>query len=114
MEIFPAANDTAWKFITRQIDDCDYYILIVAGRYGTEAPDGISFTEKEYQYAQEKRIPTVGFIYNHINKIPNEKTDNDLAKLNTFISKIQKRLIKKWSDKNDLAKEVTISLVTLT
>ncbi len=113
MEIFPAANDTAWKFITRQIDDCDYYILIVAGRYGSEDLDDISYTEKEYQYAQEQNIPTLVFIYDEINKLEYVKVDEDLTKLNAFISKIKERLIKKWNNKNDLAKEVTISLVNL-
>ncbi|MFM7345898.1 MAG: DUF4062 domain-containing protein, partial [Tagaea sp.] len=29
MEIFPAASEPAWDFIKRQIDDSDFYILIV-------------------------------------------------------------------------------------
>ena len=49
MELFPAANDTQWNWIKRVIDESDYYIVIVAGRYGSISPDtGLSFTEMEY------------------------------------------------------------------
>ena len=48
MELFPAANDEQWEFIKRVIDDCDYYILIIGGRYGSLTSEGISYTEKEF------------------------------------------------------------------
>lgn len=51
MEMFPAANDDQWTLIQQVIDESDYYVVIVGGRYGSVAPDGISYTEKEYDYA---------------------------------------------------------------
>ena len=51
MELFPAADEEQWEFIKRIIDDCDYYLLIIGGRYGSTTPEGISYTEKEYDYA---------------------------------------------------------------
>ncbi|WP_313021991.1 DUF4062 domain-containing protein [Atlantibacter hermannii] len=35
MELFPAIDEQQWEFIKKIIDDCDYYLLIIAGRYGT-------------------------------------------------------------------------------
>lgn len=35
MEYFNAADDSQWDVITSLIDECDYYVLIVAGRYGS-------------------------------------------------------------------------------
>lgn len=35
MELFPAADDDQWTLIKGLISDCDYYVLIVAGRYGS-------------------------------------------------------------------------------
>ena len=35
MELFPAADDDSLTLIQRFISDCDYYIVIVGGRYGT-------------------------------------------------------------------------------
>lgn len=38
------------------LDDCDYYILIVGGRYGSLDDDGTGYTEKEYNYALQKKF----------------------------------------------------------
>ena len=35
MELFPATDEDAWSLIKEIIDNCDYYILIVAGKYGS-------------------------------------------------------------------------------
>jgi len=35
MEIFPAIDEEQFNFIKRIIDDCDYYLLIIGGRYGS-------------------------------------------------------------------------------
>lgn len=34
MELFPAADEAQWSLIKGVIDECDYYILILGGRYG--------------------------------------------------------------------------------
>jgi hypothetical protein len=60
MESFPAADEDQFEFIKSLIDKCDYYVLIVAGRYGTLAEDGMSYTEKEYRYAASKGITVLG------------------------------------------------------
>ena len=44
MELFLAINDSQWNLIKELIDDCDYYILIVGGRYGSLNKEGISYT----------------------------------------------------------------------
>ena len=49
MELFPAANDDQWTLIKRVIDDCDYYIVIIGGRYGSIGPSGKSYTQMEYE-----------------------------------------------------------------
>ena len=72
MELFPAADEETWEFIKSQIEDSDYYVLIVAGRYGSLSSDGTGFTEREFDYAQEKRIPTIGFVYGKMGAIARE------------------------------------------
>ena len=62
MELFPAADEDQWSLIKGVIDDCDYYIVIIAGRYGSLGPDGISYTEMEYRYAVEKNKPVAAFF----------------------------------------------------
>ena len=43
MELFPAADDDQWTLIKRVIDDCDYCIVIIAGRYGSIGPEEKKF-----------------------------------------------------------------------
>src|ERR1700730_2626217 len=35
MELFPAADEDQWTLIKEVIDDCDYYVVIIGGRYGS-------------------------------------------------------------------------------
>ena len=63
MEMFHADNEEQWVQIKNTIDMSDFYVLIV-GRYcGTLIEDeGISYTEKEYNYALSKGIPVLSFV----------------------------------------------------
>src|ERR1041385_5378657 len=63
MELFPAADEERWNFIKKVIDDCDYYLLIIGGRYGSTTPDGISYTEKEFDYAVSIGLKVVALIH---------------------------------------------------
>lgn len=67
MEQFPASSLSQWDYIKKMIDMSDYYILIVAGKYGSIDPEEkISYTEKEYNYALSKGIPILTFMFNDI------------------------------------------------
>ena len=59
MELFPASDDTQWELIKRVIEESDYYVVIVGGRYGNIGPNGLSYTEMEYDYAIDKGIPVL-------------------------------------------------------
>jgi hypothetical protein len=52
MEAFPAIDEEQFEFIKKVIDDCDYYLLVIGGRYGSVSEEaGLSYTEMEYDYA---------------------------------------------------------------
>lgn len=51
MEYFPAANEKVWEYIEKEINECDYYILVIAGKYGSTDESGVSYTQREYEYA---------------------------------------------------------------
>ena len=53
MEYFPALDEEQFDFIKTVIDQFDYYVAVVAGMYGSLASDGLSYSEKEYEYALE-------------------------------------------------------------
>ncbi len=52
MENFTSGGDPPWDVIKAWIDDCDVYILIIGGKYGTlYLKTKKSFTQMEYEYA---------------------------------------------------------------
>ncbi|PMD97381.1 hypothetical protein BWI97_07055 [Siphonobacter sp. BAB-5405] len=113
MEMFSAGNDEQWKIIQKQIDDCDYYIVISAHKYGS-MHDGISYTEKEYDYASSIGIPTLGFIINDSSSWPSIYSESDsikIDKLKKFKEKIKNKLVNFWINKEDLYAKVSISLM---
>ena len=116
MELFPAANDTQWNLIKKVIDDCDYYLLILGGRYGTIGPDGIGYTEMEYLYALESGKPTIAFIHKEPGKIVadnSESTEEGKAKLKAFRELVERKLCKYWSTPQELGSVVSRSLIQL-
>ncbi|MCD4722204.1 MAG: DUF4062 domain-containing protein [Desulfobacula sp.] len=61
MEMFSADDDEQWDVIKETINFSDYYIVIIGHRYGSETDTGISYTEKEYDYAKNKKIPILSY-----------------------------------------------------
>lgn len=114
MELFPAADEEQWEFIKRVIDDCDYYLLIIGGRYGSVTADGISYTEKEYDYAISVGLKVLAFVHERPDDIPVGKSDIALelrAKLEAFRSKVStNRLVKFWKAAAELPGMVALSL----
>lgn len=117
MELFPAANETQWNLIKKVIDDCDYYVLILAGRYGSIGTDGLSYTEMEYRYALSINKPTIAFIHRSPGKIiadKTETTDEGKSKLSEFRKSVEKKLCKHWDTPQELGSVVSRSLIQLT
>jgi hypothetical protein len=92
MESFVATDESQFEVIKKIIDLCDYYVLILAGRYGTINPvTGLSYTEMEYDYAIAQKIPVLVFALE--NTISAESDKEKSEKLETFKRKaMQNRL----------------------
>lgn len=114
MEMFPASNKEQFAYIKSVIDESDYYVIIVAGKYGSIAEDGLSYTEKEFDYAQEKGIPILAFVKKDIEHLPADKVEMDAdkrKKLDSFREKVLKgRLAKFWNTKDELKYNLHSSL----
>lgn len=114
MELFPAADEEQWEFIKKVIDDCDYYLLIIGGRYGSTTDDGISYTEKEFDYAVENGLKVVALVHGSPDDIPFGKSEQDpdlRAKLLNFKDKVMDgRLVKFWNQATELPGLVALSL----
>lgn len=114
MEFFTAIDSEQLEFIKRIIDDCDYYILIIGGKYGSMTEDGISYTEQEYNYAVSKGIRVLAFLHENINQLTTDKIEldqNKREKLEAFRDKVKTgRLVQFWSNADDLNGKVAVSL----
>jgi hypothetical protein len=116
MEFLPAANVDQWTYIKKIIRRCDYYIVLIGGRYGSELDDGVSFTEREYRYALELKIPVIAFKHDDISLLNRGEIDLDpkkIEKLELFLQLVEKKLYKKWHEKSDLGRAVSSSLFQL-
>jgi Domain of unknown function (DUF4062) len=116
MELFPAANDDQWTLIKKVINDCDYYIVIIAGRYGSIGPDGKSYTQMEYEYALERGKPIIAFLHKSPETLPakvSEGTPEGRERLDKFRKMAQQKMCKYWQTPIDLGSVVSRSLVQL-
>ncbi len=116
MEMFSAGDEDQWKVIAKKIDECDYYAIIVARRYGSVTSEGISYTEKEYDYATDQEIPTIGFILDGSASWPGDRDEHDRDKipaLDAFKAKVKRKMVKHWTSTEDLYGKFSISLMTL-
>lgn len=117
MEQFPASNLSQMEYIKKMLDDCDYYILIIGGRYGSLDDDKVGYTEKEYDYAIKKGIPVMSFINLHPEKLPYEKceqTSFGKKKFKAFRDKVwnSKKVVKGYSNIDDLKAAVATAVNT--
>ena len=116
MELFPAADDDQWTLIQEFIDDCDYYLVISAGRYGTLGTSDLSYTEMEYRYAIGAGIPTIAFIHQDIDSISkanSETTEKGQERLSSFHELLKTKVCKFWDTPEKLGSVVSRSLRTL-
>jgi hypothetical protein len=116
MEYFPAASEETWSYIQSLIDHCDYYVVIIGGRYGSLTKEGIGFTQREYEYAVSKGIPTIAFLHASPNELPVKKAEESTegrAKLAEFIKIVETKLCKKWRNADELGAVVSRSLTQL-
>ena len=116
MEMFSAADDDQWQIIKEAIDSSDYYILIIGNRYGSiEETTGVSYTEKEFEYAVSQGIPVLAFIVDKSVSMAQDRYESDLAKkekLDSFKEKVKNsgRYVKFWKNKDNLESLISQSI----
>ncbi|MCC9710333.1 DUF4062 domain-containing protein [Streptomyces sp. MNU76] len=115
MEHFPASSDKAWPIIRRFIDECDFYVLVIAGMYGSINPENdLSYTESEYLYAAQAKKPLYAFVHKDISSLRSgmvEPTAKRRRQRDAFIARVEADLVRAtWSDPSNLATAVTSAL----
>lgn len=116
MEQFPASSLSQWEYIKKMIDMSDYYLLIVAGKYGTiDLDENISYTEKEYRYAVNKEMPVLSFLHENIDLLPAGKvgkTEEERVRIVKFRNEVKNagRLIDFYNSAEDLKYKIATAM----
>lgn len=116
MELFPAADEDAWTLIREVIDGCDYYVLILGGKYGSVGPSGTGYTEMEFDYAVSANKPIIAFLHENPESLPagnTEKTEAMQEKLAAFREKATAKHCKFWTTAEDLGGKVSRGIIHL-
>ncbi|WP_347455344.1 DUF4062 domain-containing protein [Acinetobacter thermotolerans] len=50
-------------FARRQIDDCDYVVILLGSQYGEQSVSGVGYMHLEYIYAVSKQKPVIVFMH---------------------------------------------------
>ncbi|HTB12283.1 MAG TPA: DUF4062 domain-containing protein [Bryobacteraceae bacterium] len=110
MELFPAADDDSLTLIKSVIDDSDYYLVLLAGRYGSCPPgDERSFTHVEYDYAVTSGKPTIALLHSNPGLLPADKTersDDGRRRLDEFRETLKRKNCSLWKDQAELTSAV--------
>lgn len=114
MELFGSDADDSWTVIERTIDLSDYFVLVLAGRYGSLSEVGVSFTEREFDHARSRNIPVLAFIHENTDELPAgavEKTVKAQRLLKAFRAKVTAdHQVSFWNSTPDLCTKVVASL----
>lgn len=106
MECFGAQNENVQETIRKYCQGTDVVVMLIAGRYGSTNANGISYTELEYDYFREQKIPILVFIREKDSIITSQWDTDEKAKqkLKKFIKeKLEKNHhCKEWTTKEDL------------
>lgn len=89
-------------------------MLIVGGRYGSVDDAGLSYTEKEYDYAVSTKKPVIALLHKNPSGLPREKTETEPAiweKLQKFRTKVErKHTCVYWQTADELKSKVIVGM----
>lgn len=116
MELFSAGNDEKWRLIQRVIKECDYYVLVIGGKYGSLDPTTeLSYTEMEFDYAESIGKPIMAFLHGEPGKLTGDQIELDQErreKLDAFREKVEAaRVVKYWHTPAELPGHVALALM---
>lgn len=115
MEGFFATDEEQLKYVKKVIDQCDYYVLVIAGKYGSVDKEGVSYTEREFHYAVSKGIPVLVFPHGDIAGLSDDAIEVDRVKAHSLkeftANACTGRVAKFWTTKQELQYNLVVSLM---
>ena len=115
MEVWPSRSEKLTAHLKRQIDLCDFFILLLGNRYGSresDQPGAHSFVQLEYEYALAHRS-RIGIIVLMTGEISAEdEIDDDLKDQRRFRKQVREtHTARSWQDETDLTRAIMASLM---
>lgn len=113
MEYFGSRSKTSVAVIKGFLDQCDFQLTIIGSRYGSLIQETqVSYTEMEYDYANDIRIPQLGFLQRSNGKYVNQDdSEINIQRLKTFRDKVvNSRQCAFWEKGSDLVSEIQRAL----
>jgi hypothetical protein len=116
MEEFISGGRPPWHHIEKAISNCDFYVLIVGGRYGALNPnssEGLSYTECEYDFARKLGKEMLTFILSDEavqTSLPEkrDKIKSNRAKLDRFRERLMsENLVLFWESREDFERKLS-------
>jgi hypothetical protein len=108
MEHFTVSSSEGFAEIKKFIDNSDFVVLILGSKYGSCDENGVSWTEREFDYATQKRKKLMAIVCNdliELEKKPESDLSNDEKKQIAFRKRVD--MAHKAKDENDIRKIVT-------
>ena len=94
MEFFPAQDRDKWEAIKEAIDESDIYVLLTGSRYGSIDPhSGISYTEREFEYAKQAGKYLIVLIKSNYKTDSQYNSDPNKDLLDKFITNLERHSI---------------------
>lgn len=112
MEYFGSSSETPLNVCRNKLSECQLMILLLGVSYGSIEPlSGKSYTELEYEYAEQLGIPVLAYeadLSSPNTSIPLDSIDyENKARLDLFKSLVeQKHLISRFTSIDDLGKRI--------
>ena len=118
MELFLAADDDQWSLVKSVIDDCDYYVVILGGRYGSTHPvrSRISYTEMDIGMRSRLASLFSGFVHREPQKLIGERLEDDPEKKqrrNHFRQLVLEKHVRFWTSAEQLGSVLSRSMINL-
>lgn len=120
MEGFVASDTNQFEEIKKVMNLCDYYLLIIGHKYGSiNEKTKKSYTEMEFDYAVELKMPILVFVLSENYKKDNDVFDQQVARDDRYLLEQFKekatnnRLTKQISSIDELGGAVAISILRM-
>lgn len=111
-EYFDMAGHTDQRFAKKAVEECDYFIALIAHRLGL--PDETSPLETEYAWAVRRGIPVIALIIDEKARWKAAKKEQDagaLKKLENFKKKLASHTHTSWFNSSDLCQKAQNLLI---